>query len=274
MADFAYALHTDVCTYLLDEAGVCLWVLSPNPATAALVEACVGAQFVACSDPRVEGGLSGELLEGASALFVTMSSETGRPILLRTGPIRRVQFRTPGDTMLDQPLERPRPKPDMIADEDLVEPATVRAGAPKAARKKGETHRPPPMLRSAESQPKAGPPPLPRNPEAKAGPPPLPKSAETGKAGPPPLPKTAEPSPHSTTKPGPPPLPKSAEAQRPPPVKTTRRKNDPEDSSITIETYPGTPMRNRLGTLPGPPTRLKPAEDAAPLPLRNKKKKT
>ena len=107
MADFAYAVHTDACTYLLDDTGVCLWVLSPAPTTANAVKACVGAQFVACIDTRVEGGLVGEIVEGAAALFVAISKTTGRPALLRTGPIRRVQERHPSQVqaLVDLPFE-------------------------------------------------------------------------------------------------------------------------------------------------------------------------
>ncbi len=107
MADFAYAVHTDACTYLLDDTGVCLWVLSPAPTTANAVKACVGAQFVACIDTRVDGGLVGEIVEGAAALFVAISKTTGRPALLRTGLIRRVQERHPSQVqaLVDLPFE-------------------------------------------------------------------------------------------------------------------------------------------------------------------------
>lgn len=96
MTEFLYAVHTDVCTYLLDENGIVTWVLSPNPQTAKLA-VCMGAQFVACVDPRVEGAIVGELKEGARALFVAISKDNGRAQLLRTGPIRRVQFREGGE---------------------------------------------------------------------------------------------------------------------------------------------------------------------------------
>lgn len=98
MKDFLYAVHTDVCTYLLDENGICTWVLSPNPQTAKLM-VCMGAQFVACVDPRVEGAIVGELKEGARALLVAISKETGRAQLLRTGPIKRVQYREGGESI-------------------------------------------------------------------------------------------------------------------------------------------------------------------------------
>lgn len=98
MAEFLYAVHTDVCTYLLDENGIVTWVLSPNPQTSKLM-VCMGAQFVACVDPRVEGAIVGELKEGARALFVAISKDTGRAQLLRTGPIRRVQYREGGESI-------------------------------------------------------------------------------------------------------------------------------------------------------------------------------
>lgn len=98
MKEFLYAVHTDVCTYLLDENGICTWVLSANPQTAKLM-VCMGAQFVACVDPRVEGAIVGELKEGARALLVSISKETGRAQLLRTGPIRRVQYREGGESI-------------------------------------------------------------------------------------------------------------------------------------------------------------------------------
>ena len=93
MVDFAYAVHTDFGTYLLDDTGICIWVLSANTAAASKLAACVGAQFVACVDSRVEGCIVGELKEGSSALLVATSQETGRAQLLRTGLIRSVQYR-------------------------------------------------------------------------------------------------------------------------------------------------------------------------------------
>jgi hypothetical protein len=93
MADFAYAVFTEICTYLLDEDGACQWVLTPTGAPQVAAEAAIGAHFVACLDTRVAGGLVGELTVGASALFVATSQQTGRPILLRTRPITKIQHR-------------------------------------------------------------------------------------------------------------------------------------------------------------------------------------
>ena len=202
MADFAYAVHTDVCTYLLDESGVCLWVLSPNPATARIVEACVGAQFVACSDSRVPGGLIGELIQGAGALFVTISKDTGRPILLRTGPIRRVQVRNAGD---NAPAA---PRLEVIADEDLIDPPTITKPTAPRPRKKSDSVRPPNMRGAV------------------------------------------------------------------------RRKTEPEEVSITLQTYPSGPLLASRVVIPdeedGPkserPPRF-PGEEAAPMPLKTRRKK-
>jgi hypothetical protein len=101
MADMTYAVHTATCTYLLDDGGVCLWALTPGGRPAPDAERSVGAQFVACLDLRVEGGLSGELVVGAAALFV--HREHGRLVLLRTALIEHVEHRD-GD---GQPFEEP-----------------------------------------------------------------------------------------------------------------------------------------------------------------------
>lgn len=100
MSDMAYAVHTGACTYLLDGEGVCRWVLSPAGSTPPGSERCVGAQFVACLDLRVAGGLVGELQIGAAALFARV--ERGRFVLLRTPPIEHVEFR-------DEAAEAPWP---------------------------------------------------------------------------------------------------------------------------------------------------------------------
>lgn len=57
------------------------------------IRQCIGAQFVACLDLTQEGGLAGELLLGAAALFVKHDADTGRSQLLRTGMIFQVETR-------------------------------------------------------------------------------------------------------------------------------------------------------------------------------------
>lgn len=87
----AYAVHTDACTYLLDDEGVCRFILSPRGDVPADATAAVGAQFVACLALDVPGGLVGDLRVGAMALFAR--EDEGRHLLLRTTPIRRVEHR-------------------------------------------------------------------------------------------------------------------------------------------------------------------------------------
>jgi hypothetical protein len=89
--DVAYAVHTRTCTYLLDEQGVCRRIISPTGMVPIEVRQCINAQFVACLDLTQEGGLAGELLLGAAALFVKRDPATERLQLLRTGMIVQVE---------------------------------------------------------------------------------------------------------------------------------------------------------------------------------------
>jgi hypothetical protein len=91
-----YAVHTDTCTYVLDDEGICRWIMARQGAVPPHVQQCVGAQFVACLDLSSEGGLIGELRRGAMGLFVRTTAE-GRMMLLRTAPIMRVDV--PGETL-------------------------------------------------------------------------------------------------------------------------------------------------------------------------------
>lgn len=85
----AFAVHTVTCTYLLDELGVCHWIVARHGAVPPHVRQCVGAQFVACLDLGAEGGLVAQLRPGAMALFVR-TTDDGRLVLLRTAPIQRL----------------------------------------------------------------------------------------------------------------------------------------------------------------------------------------
>lgn len=92
MAEVAYAVHTRSCSYLLDEGGVCRWIISPTGMVPPEVRRCVGAQFVACLHSQHPGFLVGELLLSANALFVKLDEDSGRMMLLRTGVIEDVEF--------------------------------------------------------------------------------------------------------------------------------------------------------------------------------------
>src|SRR4051794_27225366 len=91
MSDLTYAVHTATCTYLLDEEGICRWVFAASGRAARDADRAVGAQFVACLDPSVEGALVGELRVGAAALLCR--EHEGRYVLLRTPLIDRVEYR-------------------------------------------------------------------------------------------------------------------------------------------------------------------------------------
>src|SRR5690606_26264022 len=81
--EMAYAVHTSTCTYLLDEDGICRWIVSQQGVVPHHVRQCIGAQFVACLDVTVEGALVPELRVGARALFV--QNDGNRMVMLRTG---------------------------------------------------------------------------------------------------------------------------------------------------------------------------------------------
>lgn len=98
-----YAVHTEACTYLLDDGGVCRWIVSPRGLMPDGSSAAVGAQFVACLDLQEPGGLVAELRVGASALFVR-TGDDGRLVLLRTTRISHVESRVAA-----APRGRPRP---------------------------------------------------------------------------------------------------------------------------------------------------------------------
>jgi hypothetical protein len=87
----AYAVHTRTCTYLLDEDGICRWIVSHRGLVPGHVRQCIGAQFVACLDLSEEGGLTGELRPGTRALFVRHFED--HLVLLRTGPIQSIDDR-------------------------------------------------------------------------------------------------------------------------------------------------------------------------------------
>ena len=87
--EMAWAVHTRTCTYLLDQDGICRWIVARQGAVPPHVRQCMGAQFVACLDLESKGGLLPDLRPGAMGLFVRVN-EQGRMVLLRTAPIKRV----------------------------------------------------------------------------------------------------------------------------------------------------------------------------------------
>src|SRR4030095_10526701 len=103
--EMAYAVHTRTCTYLLDHTGVCRWVVSVRGAVPQHIRQCIGAQFVACLDLEVDGGLVPELRPGSRALLVRHTPD--RMVLLRPGNILQVD-----DRRMTEPRQRtPPPRP-------------------------------------------------------------------------------------------------------------------------------------------------------------------
>jgi len=175
MSEIVYAVHTRACTYLLDEEGVCRWVLSRSGANSD--DRCVGAQFVAALDLSTKGGLIGELRIGSSALFIL--SENGRFMLIRTKPIEHVEFRGAGAGAQSEASDEyptvPDPEPDLLPAHHAVAavfnaPAPAPEPEPPSARvilREGYYAEPPP--------PSAPPPPsFPRAPARMPAPVPVP----------------------------------------------------------------------------------------------------
>ena len=70
----AYVAHAVHAALLLDEDGVCRWVvpqssLAPAPESLRAAKRAVGAQFVASLDPSIEGFLHHQPRVGAALLF-------------------------------------------------------------------------------------------------------------------------------------------------------------------------------------------------------------
>jgi hypothetical protein len=128
MDDVVYAMHTKMCTFLLDATGVCKWIVSRTGMVPVEIRRCVGAQFMACLHPDLEGGLAGELVIGAAALFVKTDSSTGRFMLMRSGTIQSVEERG---------ASRAGPPPGAVLSDDTLDLGSSNRG--------GDTVPPPPV---------------------------------------------------------------------------------------------------------------------------------
>lgn len=154
MPTLTYAVHTESCTYLLDDEGVCRWVVSPTGVMHGAAAAAVGAQFVACLDLRLDGGLAGSLVVGGHALFAKL--EDGRHVLLRTTPITHVETRGLGSASPPPPKSRPKPPTPRASGVTetitLVKPFFRAPPAPKVP-KDMDVPRPPPFRPATLSPP-------------------------------------------------------------------------------------------------------------------------
>ena len=91
--EIAYAAHTDTCSFLLDENGICRRVVPRgNNAIPATAQQCVGAQYLAALDATVEGYLVAVPRVGSPMLF-GMVQATGRIAVVRTGRVIRFEDR-------------------------------------------------------------------------------------------------------------------------------------------------------------------------------------
>lgn len=89
--ELPYVAFTEPCVYGLDEDGVCREVVPRSGATdqeIAIARRCLGAQYVAALDGRVEGLLSQLPKTGARLLFAC-TNEDGRIVLVRSGEVER-----------------------------------------------------------------------------------------------------------------------------------------------------------------------------------------
>ena len=228
MSEIVYAVHTRACTYLLDDEGICRWVLSRSGARSD--DRCVGAQFVAALDLHSKGGLVGELRLGASALFIR--SEDGRFVLIRTKPIEHVEIRGPDGSSPDSgaPEADPVVLPDRLAVAAVFN-APVHAAIPE----------PPSAARVILRDPRSEAPPPPSEP-------PPPRAENTQRLITEPFP--APPGVVHQTQP-PPRMP--APAPLPPPTETTRSRSFPKPPPRVSPRLPPADDPTSTQPLPGLP---------------------
>lgn len=110
-----YAAYTESSTFLLDEEGYCLNVVftpSASLDTREKAQRCIGAQYVASLDFRIEGGLAALPKVGLPLLFA-YTTESGKIALARTGPLVAFETRAERDSGV-----RTLPDIDVAVDDD------------------------------------------------------------------------------------------------------------------------------------------------------------
>jgi hypothetical protein len=226
--DIAYAAHTESCTLLLDERGICRKVVV-RPAAALLhargaldpgAERCLGAQYVASIDLESYGGLIAAPRAGTPMLFAYVDA-TGRICLVRTGPITRFEDKRPA-----------KAESEIRAIKDANLPHLDAPHAPDVPESEDKTH---PFLGLEPTQTMF------RNPMPKANAPKSQPEPYVSRGIRTPLP-TPLPS-----RPGPLPPPPAAPASVPPPPASSKRWPPVHDKNApTLETeYPTLPMTAR-----------------------------
>jgi hypothetical protein len=240
-----YAVHTEACTYLLDDDGLCCRILSPGGLVTPGMSAAIGSQFVACLDLTVPGGLVAELRVGSAALFAT-KDDKGRYMLLRTSPIQHIEARQSTQPLLPPPVvPASLPQAPAVPAPPRARPSRPPKGPPKSGRvvrapSGGPLPRPPSpvLLRGGEAtgpsmseetlsiaKPLYRPPPPPPPDRPRAPPVPPPRTIARPAAAPAP-PSVTPPSPRGRATP-PPPRPRTPAP--PPPVP---RPGPPEIPSV------------------------------------------
>jgi hypothetical protein len=268
MSDIVYAVHTRACTYLLDDEGICRWVLSRSGARSD--DRCVGAQFVAALDLRSKGGLIGELRIGASALFIR--SENGRFMLIRTKAIEHVEIRgaeAEGAVEGESPYQayeypaEPEPEPVVLPMHHAVA-GVFNAPVPAPEPMPVSEHRV--IVQSPQAHYEVPPPAYYDAPPAPMPPPPARVRTE-------PMPRNpAEPMPRGNTEPPPPPAPPPMVARPPLPIAPPRVPAARPSRSEAQETQP-LPLAGPAPALPTgrvpawPPMLAPPPPQAELLPL-------
>jgi hypothetical protein len=134
----AYAAHTETCTFLLDDEGICRQIIrraAKLPRRDDSVSRCIGAQYVASLDGLTDGGLLAMPKVGAPMLFAYVGPE-GRIALVRTGRLLRFDTkvragapdeRAPSDESIEVQV-------DVEVDlDDLGDPTHLFRRAPAAA---------------------------------------------------------------------------------------------------------------------------------------------
>jgi hypothetical protein len=110
-----YAAHTEACTLMLDENGICEWAAPTGRGR--VPDRIVGAQFVASLDVSAPGALVGEPREGVPMLFASKDEE-GHISLIRTANLVRWDDRRDNSGIVrtaENPRRSLRPSLDDLA---------------------------------------------------------------------------------------------------------------------------------------------------------------
>ncbi len=94
--EIAYAAYTESCVFMLDDDGICRWVVTrgakASPTTSQNAQRCIGAQYVASLDLGADGGLVATPQVGSPMLFAFVDKD-GRIALVRSGSIVKFEDR-------------------------------------------------------------------------------------------------------------------------------------------------------------------------------------